>query len=86
MNESKTLTKHKSCGCKCKFMGRTRNSNQKWNNDKGWCNCKYLRDYHVCEKDVWNPTTLTCENLKYLGNTTTEIKQKQIHQILTKKG
>ena len=34
MNGSKTLTKHISCGCKCKFMGRTRNSNQKWNNNK----------------------------------------------------
>ena len=27
-NESKTLTKHKSCKCKCKFDGRKYNSNQ----------------------------------------------------------
>ena len=35
-NESKTLTKHISCKCKCKFDGRKRkcNSNQWWNNDK----------------------------------------------------
>ena len=33
-NESKTLTKHLSCECKCKFDDRNFNSNQKWNNDK----------------------------------------------------
>ena len=32
--ESKTLTKHISCECKCKLGGRKYNSNQKWNNDK----------------------------------------------------
>ena len=30
INESKTLTKHVSCNCKCKFDGRKCNSNQKW--------------------------------------------------------
>ena len=29
IDESKTLTKHISCKCKCKFDGRTCNSNQK---------------------------------------------------------
>ena len=28
INESKTLTKHISCECKCKFDGRKRNSDQ----------------------------------------------------------
>ena len=34
INESKILTKHIPCKCKCKFNGRRCNSNQKWNNDK----------------------------------------------------
>ena len=34
INGSKTLTKHISCSCKCKFYGRKCNSNQKWSNDK----------------------------------------------------
>ena len=34
MDESKTLTKHISYKCKCKFDGRKCNPNQKWNNDK----------------------------------------------------
>ena len=34
INESKTLTNHLSCKCKCKFDGRKYNSNQWWNNNK----------------------------------------------------
>ena len=34
INESKTLKKHISCECKCKYDRRKCNSNQKWNNDK----------------------------------------------------
>ena len=34
INKSKTLTKHTSCKCKCKFNGRKCHSNQKLNNDK----------------------------------------------------
>ena len=44
-NESKTLTKHRSCKCKCKFDGRKCNSNQNWNNDKCQCECKNLRKH-----------------------------------------
>ena len=59
----KSLTKHISCECKRRFDGRKCNSDQWWNNDKCWCECKK----HVCEKDyVWNPSTCNCENGKYL--------------------
>ena len=34
INELKTLTKHISCKCKCKFDGRKCNSNQKRSNNK----------------------------------------------------
>ena len=34
INESKTLTKHISCKCKCKLDCKNCNSNQKWNTDK----------------------------------------------------
>ena len=34
INESKTLTKHISCECECKFDGTECNSNQSWNNNK----------------------------------------------------
>ena len=55
INESKTLTKHILCECKCKFNGQNCYSDQWWNNGKCWCECKKR---HVCEKDyVWNPAT-----------------------------
>ena len=63
INESKTLTEHISCKCKSNFDGRNCNSDQWWNNDKCWCECKKP---HVCEKDyVWNTATCNCENWKY---------------------
>ena len=66
VNESKSLTKHTPCECKCKFSGRKCNSNQWWNNDKCWCECK---KHHICEKDyIWNPSTCSCKNEKYLAN------------------
>ena len=34
MNESKTLTKHISCECKCKSDGRKYNSDHWWINNK----------------------------------------------------
>ena len=66
INESKTLTKHVSCECKCKFDETKCKSNQWWNNDKCRCECKKHR---ICEKDyIWNPTTCNCENQKYLAS------------------
>ena len=65
-NESKTLTKHISCGYKCRFNGRKLNSDGWWNNNKSWCECKKR---HVCEKNcVWNPSTCSCENGKCLAS------------------
>ena len=66
INESKLLTKHVSCECKCKFGGRKLNSNQKSNNDQCWCECK---KHHMCEKDyIWNLATCSCKNGKYLAS------------------
>ena len=66
INESKTLIKHISCKCKCKFDKKKCNSDQCWNNDKCQCECKKC---NICEKDyTWNPATYTCENVKYLAS------------------
>ena len=66
INESKTLTKHILCECKCKFDGKNCNSDQSWKNDKTRRECKKR---HVCKKDyVWNPATCKCENRKYLAS------------------
>ena len=60
INEVKTLAKHFSCNCKCKFNGATCNSNEKWNNNK----CKFeYKKYRAFKKDyTWNSSTCVCEN------------------------
>ena len=45
---AKTLIKHISCDCKCKFDSTTCNSNHKWINDKCQCECK---NYRACNKN-----------------------------------
>ena len=58
INESKTLTKHISCECNCRFDRRKYSSDQSWNN--GNVNVS-VKKHHICEKDyVWNPNTCTC--------------------------
>ena len=47
INESKILTKHISCECKCRFDGIKCNSDQWWNDDNCRCECKKR---HVCAK------------------------------------
>ena len=66
IDDSNTLTNHVSWECKCKFDGRKcNNSNQKWNNDKYWCECKK----HICEKDyIGNPASCSCKNGKHVAS------------------
>ena len=65
IDESKTLTKHISCKCKCRFDGRKCNWGQWWNNK-----CRHeQKKHHLCEKGVvWNLATCNCENGKYLAS------------------
>ena len=66
INESKTLTKHISCACICKFDEAKCKSNQWWNIHKCPCECK---KQYICEKDyALNPATCNCENGKYLAS------------------
>ena len=63
-NEARTMAKHNSYDCKCKFNSTTFNSNQKWTNETCQCKCK---NYHKFKKDYsWNPSVCICENSKYL--------------------
>ena len=50
INVSNTLTKHIPCKCQYNFDGRKCNSNQKWNNNKCWSECKNKKKNIVCEK------------------------------------
>ena len=62
INESKTLARHISCECICKFDGRKCNSRQKWSNDRYKHECKKPKTHLACEKDyIWNPSTCACK-------------------------
>ena len=64
INQSKVLTRHISCESKPRFDERNCNSDQWWNTDLCWCECKKS---HVYNKDyVWNLATCNYENGKYL--------------------
>ena len=63
--ESRTLTKHISCKCECKFDGRKNNLNQKWNNNNFWCKSKKLEEYRVCQKFIFG--ILQCVTVKMVN-------------------
>ena len=62
-NYAKTLIKHISNDCKCKFDSAICNWNLKWNNETCQCECKTNR---TGKKDYgWNPITYICDNGEY---------------------
>ena len=70
INESKILTKHLSCECKCKFDATKLISNQKWKSEKCWCECKNPKKLDACEKVyIWNPSIWICKNGEYSEST-----------------
>ena len=65
-NESEILTKDIWWECKWKFDEKKCNSDQKWNKNKCWCQC---RKRHICGKEcIWNPATCSSRNRKYLAS------------------
>ena len=63
-NEVKTLVKHISYDCKCKFASRTFNSNQKWNTVLINANLSVksiVRAKKVMVGNSWNPSTCVYE-------------------------
>ena len=50
INESRTLTKHISCKCQCNFDRKKCSSNQKWNSNKCWYECKNPKKHCLCKK------------------------------------
>ena len=66
INELKALIKHISWEWNCQLDGRKCNSNQTWNNNKCWCECKI---HHTYEKyHIWNPDECSCDTGIYLGS------------------
>ena len=47
INKSRTLIKHISCKCECKYDGRKCMLHRNWTNDKSQCECKNLPEHRV---------------------------------------
>ena len=66
INESKTLTKHILCECKCRFDGK--NVIQIIGEITINVDVSECKKINVYEKDVSNPATCNCKNKKYLAS------------------
>ena len=67
INESKTLTKHISCECKCIFEGRKCNSNQWQNSNKCKCECKKIISMKMIIFAILLHVVAKMENIQYYG-------------------
>ena len=69
-NETRYIKWHKTCKRQCRLDASVCNNKQRWNNDKGRCECRELTDKGVWDKRfIWNPSNCECEcdNSCYVG-------------------
>ena len=59
INETRYISWHETCTCKCRLDTSVCNYKQHWNNDKCKCECKVLIDKGNCYD--WNPSICECE-------------------------
>ena len=65
-NETRHITWHETCKCKCRLDSSVCNNKQCWNNDKCRCECKELIDKGICDKGfIWNPNNCEFECDRY---------------------
>ena len=56
-NETRYVSWHGTCACKCRLNASVSNNKQRWNNDKCRCECKELIGEGRCDKVfIWNPS------------------------------
>ena len=61
-NESRYVSWHETCKCKCKLDASVCNNKQRWNDNKCRCECKELIDKGRCNEEfIWNPSKCECE-------------------------
>ena len=64
-NETRHITSHEMCKCKCRLDASICISKQRWNDDKRRCKCKELIDKDICDKGfICNPSNCECKCYK----------------------
>ena len=60
-NETRHISWHESCTCRCRLHESIYDNKQCWNNDKCRCECKELIDKGKCDDGfIWNPDNCEC--------------------------
>ena len=61
-NETRHVSWHGTCRCKCRLGASVCNDKQRWNKDKCRCECKELIDKERWDKGfICNPSNCKCE-------------------------
>ena len=62
ISETRHVSWHGSCTCKCRLDANFSKDEQRWNNNKCRCECKVLTDKGKCDDGfIWNPSICECE-------------------------
>ena len=62
INETRHVSWHETCKCKCRLDTSVCNDKQYWNNNKCRCECKELIDKDMYDDGfIWNPSICECE-------------------------
>ena len=62
INETKHVSWHETCTCKCRLDTRVCNDKQRWSNDKYRCEWKELTDKGTFDDEfIWDPSICECE-------------------------
>ena len=57
-NETRYVKWHETWKCKCRLHASLCNNKERWNKNKGRCECKELIDKGRCHKGfIWNPSS-----------------------------
>ena len=65
INETKHVSWHKTCTCKCRLDASICNNKRSWNNNKCRCKCKELIGKCRCNDGfIWNASICECEFYK----------------------
>ena len=85
------MVQQESCKYKFGLNKNVRNSKQKWNHEKWWCESKWLDDWGSFEKDhISNSSACdcdsnkTCKTVKYLDTKSYSCEKRLIGKLVSK--
>ena len=67
INETRYVSWHVTCRCKCRLDASVCDNKQCWNNDKCRCEFRELIDKCLCDKEfIWNHSKCECDVVNYV--------------------